>query len=28
LGYECVRIAPQELAARVEQIKRYVSALG
>jgi predicted ATPase len=27
-GYECVRIAPQELAARVEQIKRYVSALG
>jgi predicted ATPase len=22
LGYECVRIAPQELAARVEQIKR------
>ena len=28
LGYECVRIAPQELAARVEQIKRHVSALG
>jgi len=23
-GYECIRIAPLELAARVEQIKRYV----
>jgi len=27
-GYECVRVAPQSLAARVEQIKRYVAALG
>jgi predicted ATPase len=27
-GYECIRIAPRELAARVEQIKRYVDALG
>jgi len=25
-GYECMRVAPQDLAARVEQIKRYVSA--
>jgi predicted ATPase len=24
-GYECIRIAPQELSARVEQITRYVS---
>ncbi len=23
-GYECVRIAPSDLAARVEQIKRYI----
>ena len=27
-GYECVRVAPQDLSARVEQIKRYVSAFG
>jgi predicted ATPase len=27
-GYEWIRIAPRELAARVEQIKRYVDALG
>jgi predicted ATPase len=27
-GYECIRVAPQQLAARVEQIKRYVSAPG
>lgn len=27
-GYECIRVAPQQLAARVEQIKRYVSARG
>jgi predicted ATPase len=25
-GYECLRIAPIELALRVEQIKRYVYA--
>ncbi len=25
-GYECIRVAPQELSARVEQIKRYVTA--
>ncbi len=25
-GYECMRVAPQDLAARVEQLKRYVSA--
>ena len=25
-GYECVRIAPRDLSARVEQITRYVSA--
>ena len=25
-GYECIRVAPQELAARVEQIERYVLA--
>jgi len=25
-GYQCIRIAPLELAARVDQIKRYVSA--
>jgi len=25
-GYECVKIAPQKLSARVEQITRYVSA--
>jgi len=25
-GYECIKIAPQELSARVEQITRYVSA--
>ncbi len=25
-GYECIRIAPQELSTRVDQIKRYVSA--
>jgi len=24
-GYECIRVAPQELSARVEQITRYVS---
>ncbi|HWJ40578.1 MAG TPA: AAA family ATPase [Candidatus Limnocylindrales bacterium] len=24
--YECISVAPQDLAARVEQIKRYVSA--
>ena len=23
-GYECIRVAPQELAGRVEQIERYV----
>jgi predicted ATPase len=27
-GYECIRVAAQELAARVEQIERYVSARG
>jgi predicted ATPase len=27
-GYECVRVAPRELSARVEQITRYVSASG
>jgi predicted ATPase len=27
-GYECIRVAPQELAARVEQIKRCVLAAG
>jgi predicted ATPase len=27
-GYECIRVAPQELSARVEQIRRYVSASG
>ena len=27
-GYECVKIAPRELSARVDQIKRYVSAGG
>ena len=27
-GYECIRVAPQDLSARVEQIKRYVSASG
>jgi predicted ATPase len=27
-GYECVRVAPGELSARVEQITRYVSASG
>jgi predicted ATPase len=27
-GYECIRVAPQELAARVEQIKRYILAAG
>jgi predicted ATPase len=27
-GYECIRVAPQELSARVEQIKRYLSAAG
>lgn len=26
LGYECIGIPPKELALRVEQIKRYVSA--
>ena len=26
LGYECVKVAPRELSARVEQIKRCVSA--
>jgi len=25
-GYECVRVAPQELSARVEQITHYVAA--
>jgi predicted ATPase len=25
-GYECIRIAPSDLAARVEQIKSYISA--
>ena len=25
-GYECIRVAPQDLSARVEQIARYVSA--
>jgi predicted ATPase len=25
-GYECIRVAPQELSARVAQIRRYVSA--
>ena len=25
-GYECIRVAPQELAARVEQVERYVLA--
>jgi predicted ATPase len=25
-GYECIRVAPQTLSARVEQITRYVSA--
>ncbi|MGC2758182.1 ATP-binding protein [Candidatus Binatus sp.] len=25
-GYECLRIAPSDLAARLEQIKRYISA--
>jgi predicted ATPase len=25
-GYECIKIAPQDLSARVEQITRYVSA--
>jgi predicted ATPase len=25
-GYECIRVAPQELAQRVEQIERYVLA--
>ena len=25
-GYECLRVAPSDLAARVEQIKRYISA--
>jgi predicted ATPase len=25
-GYECIKIGPQELSARVEQITRYVSA--
>ncbi len=25
-GYECIRVAPQELAGRVEQIERYVMA--
>jgi predicted ATPase len=27
-GYECIKVAPQGLSARVEQIKRYVSAAG
>jgi predicted ATPase len=27
-GYECVQVPPQELSARVEQIRRYVSACG
>jgi predicted ATPase len=27
-GYECIRVAPQELARRVEQIERYVVAGG
>jgi len=27
-GYECIRVAPQELAGRVEQIERYVLACG
>jgi predicted ATPase len=27
-GYESIRVAPQELSARVEQIRRYVSAAG
>ncbi len=27
-GYECIRVAPRELSARVEQITRYVSAIG
>ncbi len=26
LGYECIKIAPRDLSARVEQITRYVSA--
>jgi predicted ATPase len=26
-GYECIKIAPQELSARVEQITRYVSTV-
>lgn len=25
-GYECIRVAPRDLSARVEQIRRYVSA--
>jgi predicted ATPase len=27
-GYECIRVPPRELSARVEQIRRYVSAAG
>jgi predicted ATPase len=25
-GYECIRVAPRDLSARVDQIKRYVTA--
>jgi predicted ATPase len=27
-GYECIRVAPQQLSARMEQITRFVSASG
>jgi predicted ATPase len=27
-GYECIRVAPLELSARVDQIRRYVAASG
>jgi predicted ATPase len=27
-GYECVRVPPLHLSARVEQIERYISASG
>jgi len=27
-GYECIRVAPQRLSARMEQITRFVSAPG
>jgi predicted ATPase len=27
-GYECIRVAPQRLSARMEQITRFVSASG